>query len=236
MSKTAPAEPIKPPRYNDIVRGDDGAAASAPATTNAPAAALRDAENASTLDGQTASEASASFRVDAREDQPGDRDLVGRKPRIKDLVEQRLEVDDVASYGDRFDWSRDEYGARYSFSRRYQAPWGRDHAALLIDFFSIDNEAVRTEVERKRAALEAHNASAAIAVEALMEAANDQAAFEAGLEYMRQRGEAQFAYIPMIGIPKDIDLAGLRAGKVLDLPPPPREESFVPAGRGVAFR
>jgi hypothetical protein len=221
-SRGGAAAPTRPPRYDDVVAGASDAAASTVAggapTTNEPAGAVRGAQAAS-----------SSF-ADDTEDDPGDRDLVQRRPRARDLIAQRLGLDESPSYGDRFEWCRDAIGSRYLFSRRYSK------ASVLVDLFEGDNAATRDEVARKRAAIAAHNARAKAQLEQLMEAAKDQAAYESGVEFLRQRGELAFGYLPMIGIPADLDVAALKAGAVLDLPARTGSDPFVPAGVGVSHR
>jgi hypothetical protein len=211
----------RPPRYDDAVASATSAApgSAASATTNAPAGAVRGGDAAQ-----------ASFALDVREDDPGDRDLVSRRPRVKDLIAQRLELDESPSYGDRFDWCRDEVGSRYQFSRRYA------QASVLVDLFPVDNQATRGEVARKRAAIEKHNAAAKATLEQLLESSSDDTAYEAGVTFLRQRGDLPFGYLPMVGMPMDLDVAALKGGAILDLPPLAAPDPFVPSGVGVSRR
>ncbi len=206
MPKTPTGAPAQPRRYDDVVAQAAAATpVTAPTTSNQPAGTVRDG-----------GVKSASFSTDAREDDPGDRDRTARKPAAKDLISRRLEMAGSFSMGDRFEWCRDVYNHRMPFSRRYS------ECDVLVDLFSSDTAGVRDEVARKRATIAEHNALAKAALEQLLEESKDDAAFEAGMTFLRQRGDVPFGYVPMIGLPADLDLAALKSGAVLDLPPPPR--------------
>ena len=253
-AKGGAVSPSRPPRIDDVIGNDDSDVAESriarPAGVRSESF-IESAEPASVLTGRANQ---GSFEREGREDDLGDRDRRSTRPRtVLDAFSERLGLGEYAP-GPAFEWCRNGYGHKWTFSRRYPEP--NSEVGILVDLFAADGNDTRREVASKRQQIEAHNVEAKANVAQMIERAKDSARKQwerlaasgeadslqvitereiaAGMSYLRSVGGVPFGYLPVIGFPKDVDMAALRAGAVLDLPPPPNLDDWSARGIGVS--
>jgi hypothetical protein len=209
----------RPPRYNDLDLADDNAPAATVRSSNAPASTAR----------IPLGDSAEAFDRNTREDSPESPDRAKRRSNSSDPVSYALGLEAFTS-GAHFPFCLDGYGREMPFSRLYTAP------DVLVDLFANDSDEVRTEVAKKRAAVEAHNTIASDDIAAMTEAAeknavaakkrDDQAVaagvapksavrplshyiaaeLSTGVTYLRREGRVPFAYVPILGAVREGDV------------------------------
>jgi hypothetical protein len=164
-----------------------------------------------------------TFKVEMTEDFASDPDRRKAKPRhIVDLISRLIGLDVAYTTGATFDFCRDFAGHRVAFSRRYNQDGTKPD--ILIDLFANEGAAVREEVDRKRAAIIAHNESAVARVEKTL--ADVETAVFAQVE--RESAQPTDRNVVTDGPLPDIELrvASAQASALLYL----RREGLVPFG------